>query len=185
MAGRKKPQIFWGDKGDDLVRMIAKALMHGGAKKVKKAEKVAGKAVGQMVQQGKFARAEQLSARAVEANRLRKTLAGAASKAEAKVKSDKVLKSQERTLRATRIGDAVESKGSKIVRGKETPVGKKKAGEIVSQGKKAGTQRAKGNANRKAEQDAMRAAARSAKGAERVAAMRRLRAHEAKHGRFK
>lgn len=65
----------------------------------------------------------------------------------------KIIKKHERTLKATRLGDAVADKGTKKTRGgKEIPVSKKEGKRIVRQGNLAGSQSKKGNATRKATQ---------------------------------
>ena len=88
----------------------------------------------------------------------------------------RIIKEQERTLRATRLGDAAADKGSKTRGGKEIPMSKKKAEEAARQGRMAGAQRAKGNAAKRAKAAELDAAIKKAKnGAEKRAAMQRRR----------
>lgn len=88
----------------------------------------------------------------------------------------RIIKEQERTLRATRLGDAAADKGSKTRGGKEIPMSKKKAEEAARQGRMAGAQRAKGNAAKRAKAAELDAAIKNAKnGAEKRAAMQRRR----------
>lgn len=57
----KNPNINWGDKGDDFVKMLTRALRSDKAtpKKIEQVKRVTKKATGQMKKQGKTARADQ------------------------------------------------------------------------------------------------------------------------------
>ena len=98
----------------------------------------------------------------------------------------KIIKKHERTLRATRLGDAVADKGTKKGRGgKEIPMSKKEANKVVRQGKLAGSQSKKGNAARTAEQMNLRARYENAPdAAARRRAKQRLDNHRRTHGNF-
>jgi hypothetical protein len=98
----------------------------------------------------------------------------------------KVIKAQERTLRATRLGDAAAAKGTKKGRGgKEIPMSKKEVKKVVRQGNLAGSQRAKGNATKKATQMNLQARIQNAPdAASKRAARNKLRKHQDTHGNF-
>jgi hypothetical protein len=98
----------------------------------------------------------------------------------------KVIKKHERTLKATRIADAVADKGTKKGRGgKEIPVSKKEGKRIIRQGNLAGSQSKKGNAARTAEQMNLRARYENAPdAAARRRAKQRLDNHRRTHGNF-
>jgi hypothetical protein len=98
----------------------------------------------------------------------------------------KVIKAQERTLRATRLGDAAAAKGTKKGRGgKEIPMSKKEVKKVVRQGNLAGSQRAKGNAKKKADQLNLQARMQNAPdAASKRAARNKLRKHQDTHGNF-
>jgi hypothetical protein len=98
----------------------------------------------------------------------------------------KVIKAQERTLRATRLGDAAAAKGTKKGRGgKEIPMSKKEVKKVVRQGNLAGSQRAKGNATKKATQMNLQARMQNAPdAASKRAARNKLRKHQDTHGNF-
>ncbi len=98
----------------------------------------------------------------------------------------KVIKAQERTLRATRLGDAAATKGTKKGRGgKEIPMSKKEVKKVVRQGNLAGSQRAKGNAKKKADQLNLQARMQNAPdAASKRAARNKLRKHQDTHGNF-
>jgi|LakMenEpi03Aug12_release.lakeMendotaPanAssembly.Ray.scaffolds.fasta_scaffold01850_33 hypothetical protein len=98
----------------------------------------------------------------------------------------KVIKAQERTLRATRLGDAAATKGTKKGRGgKEIPMSKKEVKKVVRQGNLAGSQRAKGNATKKATQMNLQARMQNAPdAASKRAARNKLRKHQDTHGNF-
>jgi len=98
----------------------------------------------------------------------------------------KIIKKHERTLKATRIADAVADKGTKKGRGgKEIPVSKKEGKRIIRQGNLAGSQSKKGNAARTAEQMNLRARYENAPDAvARRRAKQRLDNHRRTHGNF-
>lgn len=183
MASSKKPKIQWGDDASKLIGIIRKAILAGG-KNADQGSRVASKAAKQMTKQGKKAMAADVRTAKKGAAATRAMLVKDAARAEAAAAGKKVMSAQERTLRATRLGEAVGTKGTKLVRGKEMALGEKKASDAISQGVRASSQRAKGNAKLRAVQETLRREAKAAKGAERVAKMRKLRAHETKHGRF-
>ena len=88
----------------------------------------------------------------------------------------KIIKKHEKTLRATRAGEAVGEKGT-IRRGnREIPVGKKRQTDIERQGRLAGSQSKKGNAKNKAKAAELDANIKNAKNAtERRSALQKRR----------
>lgn len=205
MASGKKPKGF-GPVSDDLVKLLEKALRGSGWAKKKKAQRIGGKIrerggvnlkTGEYITKSQYPKGvnsrnyrrdfpeEHAMAKKFvdKAKATKKANADKASQRradEAAIKraaNDKrIIDEQERTLRATRLGDAAASKGSKTRGGKEIPMSKKKAEEAARQGRMAGAQRKKGNAAKRAKAAELNAAIKNAKNAaERRAAMQRRR----------
>lgn len=185
MASSKKPSIQWGDKGDDLIRIIKKAITYGDTPKAERTVKMAKKAAGQMKSQKKVVRSGKTLDAISEATKARTERFAQQRKFKAIADKERLIAKHEKTLRATRLGDAVESKGSKLVGGKEMALGKKRAEGAITQGRRAGAASKAGNARRKAEQQELGRQIRAAKGPEKYRLKQKLRAHEEKYGRFK
>lgn len=180
MAARK-PKIAWGDDAIKAVMTILRNAEKSG--KTTKALKVGKRIEKQFVKQGK-PKAE-VKALQTKMGYMRDELR-APKVAAVRAKNAEIIAKQERTLRATRLGDAATEKGSKLKKGKEIPMSQKKAREAALQGKRAGAQRAKGNAARKAEQERLQKMAndRSLPAKKRVDARRRLRKLQGNEGNF-
>lgn len=175
----KKPGISW---GDDAIKSIMKMLNRGQAKgKIHKTIKVGSIAAKQLGKQGK-----KLESKAVKTKvKLIEDMSKADAISARKASQAKVLKEQEKTLRATRLGEAAASKGSKLKGGKEVPMSRKGAEAAKRQGAVAGAQRARGNANKKAIQDSLRKQISDTRDAAKKRQLRqKLRNHEDKYGKF-
>lgn len=182
MASSKKPQINWKDPlGKTLQEILKNAIRKGSARKdtqvnrvIDKVIEVNGKKVGNAATKAKNTQMG-----------LRRELYLAEQELKRRASNAKIIKSQGRTVGAGQMSEAVGRKGTKIVRGKEVPVSKAKAEEIITQGQRATSQRAKGNAARAAEQAALREKVKAAKTAEqRYAAREALKKHKDKYGDF-
>lgn len=212
MAARK-PKIG-GPLGDDFVKMLEKAL-RGGLKKVRQQQRVVSKLeqrgsidkkTGEYIMKSRYPktgpgskyRRDFPEESALYTNIQKKNAAAkkAAAKKSAytrqqeaaaakKAKDAKIIKEQERTLRADRLGEAASTKGTKRKGNKEIPMSRKQAEAAALQGKRAAAQRKKGNAAKKSWQINQKKKIDNAKSAqERVRLRRELRNHQDKYGRF-
>ena len=198
MASSKKPSIGWKDPlGDTLTKLIQKAL-HSGARNEKTARRAINKAAAQVRhgvkgsaggRTGRVAASEFAAGARASVNdvvKRQKSLKKDATRITKQANDQRIIKAQSKTVNAAQFGEAAGRKGSKTVRGKEVPLSKKKVSEVVSQGKMATSQRAKGNAKLAAEQADLRAQIKAAKTAEeRFARREALKKHVTKHGEFK
>lgn len=176
---RKRPQISWGDDALKTVMAILRNAEKRG--KTEKAVRVGGRIEKQFKKQRPKVETKALSKKIGQMeDELRYP------KVQAKRAQDaKILREQERTLRATRLGDAAAEKGTKRKGDKEIPMSKKKAEEAALQGRRAGAQRAKGNATKKAFQDSLRKQIANTKDATKRRQLRqKLYKHEDKYGKF-
>lgn len=210
---QRKPKIG-GPLGDDFVKMLEKALK-GGLRKVRQQQRVVSKLeqrgsvdkkTGEYIMKSRYPKTgggskyrrdfpEESKLYTNIQKRAKATKKAAQKKAAytrsqenaaAKKAADaKIIAKHERTLRATRLGDAAASKGSKIKGGKEVPLSKKKAADAARQGRLAGSQSAKGNAKRKQEQlDLLKRIKNTSDAAKRAELRRKLRKHRGDYGNF-
>lgn len=192
MASRK-PKGF-GPVGDDIVKIIEKALKGSGWAKKKQAQAAGAKIrerggvnlkTGEYITKSQYpkgvnsrnykrdfpeesAMAKKFvdKAKATKKANAKKTAQRRADEAAIKREANKqrVLKQQGRTVNMMQLGDAAASKGSKTRGGKEIRMSKKQAEEAARQGRMAGAQRKKGNAAKKAKAAELDAAIKNAKG---------------------
>ncbi len=98
----------------------------------------------------------------------------------------RITQRQEKTLRASRAGEAVGEKGTIRRNGREVPVSDKKRKDIERQGRLAASQRAKGNLTQATKQDMLFAPWKNAQGGDATRkAKKAYDAHVDKYGRFK
>lgn len=98
----------------------------------------------------------------------------------------RITQRQEKTLRASRAGEAVGEKGTIRRSGREVPVSDKKRKDIERQGRLAASQRAKGNLTQATKQDMLFAKWKNAQGGDaKRKAKKAYDAHVDKYGRFK
>lgn len=212
MAARK-PKIS-GPLGDDFVKMLEKAL-RGGLKKVRQQQRVVGKLeqrgsidkkTGEYIMKSRYPKTgpgskyrrdfPEESALYTNIQKKNKAAAKATAKKKAytrqqeqlaakKAKDAEIIAKHEKTLRATRLGDAAKTKGTKRKGNKEIPMSKKQADAAAAQGRRAGSQSAKGNAKRRQEQINLKKQIDAAKTAQqRLELRRKLRKHRGDYGTF-
>lgn len=183
----KKPQPAWtDDAANTLVKIIRKAMRGESPRKVEQAGRVAAKATKQAAKQGRKTGKEIIAKGYKGEVKFAKDQKMAAAEIARRARNEAIIKRQGKTVGAAQLGEAAGRKGSKLKAGKEVPMSKENVAKAVEQGKKATSQRAKGNAARKKEQEALADRIKNSKSAsEKVALRRKLRAHEEKHGRFR
>jgi hypothetical protein len=182
----KKPQPAWtDDAAKKLVNIIKNAMDSGRSSKREQAARVVGKATKQATKQGNKSGRKIIKEGYAGKLRAEAEARDAASQIAARARKERLVKQHSRTVNAQQLSEAAGRKGSKLKGGKEIPMSKQRIAEVERQGSVAGSQRAKGNAKRAAEQQDLRDKIKNTKNAsDKLRLRRQLRAHEEKHGRF-
>jgi hypothetical protein len=182
----KKPQPAWTDDAAEmLTKIIKKAMASGRSSKREQAARVVGKATKQATKQGNKSGRKIIKQGYAGVLKSEAEAREAAAQIAARARKERLVKQHSRTVNAQQLGEAAGRKGSKLKGGKEIPMSKQRIAEVERQGSVAGSQRAKGNAKRAAEQQDLRDKIKNTKNAsDKLRLRRQLRAHEEKHGRF-
>lgn len=183
MAGKRKPNISWGDDITDVLRMLNNAIRKG---KVEQVQRVAPRITRQMTKQGKTGNSIKVKKTVKQGIESRRTRIADEARAQAAIRNREIIRKGTKAANMGTAAKAATEKGTVIRRGKEMPVGAEKAKVMRKQAGAAAAQKTRGNASKKAAQDALRKQAndRSLNAQARLNARRKLRAHEDKYGKF-
>lgn len=173
---QRKPDIKWGDKADDLIRIITKAVRGTPtSKKIAQAETVTKKATRQMTKQGKKARAT--ATRTASKNAVKNARTRKVDEAQAAINARKggIIRKEDRYMSKMDIEGKRGTGAYKSTTGKQKYVSAERAADARRRAGAMSSQAAKRYASMKKREDALNAMLKEARAAKDASKARKIR----------